>query len=152
MNNLVVQEVVRKARAAGLDKPLAVWSEEADSVVILDTPAGERMLSIEVKEIREKVASRRIKCGVPCYGADGEPDIFFICVEVPLDYVNMEEDEDIHTMNHHFRAARHGTFLLTGQRLGHHTPVFDDTSGRWDSLLAVFQWDTASVINLDGTL
>ena len=57
MNNLVVQEVVRKARAAGLDKPLAVWSEEADSVVILDTPAGERTLSIEVKEIWQKSAA-----------------------------------------------------------------------------------------------
>lgn len=95
---------------------------------------------------------RLIRCAVPIYNGNGDPDFFYVAVRVPTDYVNVEED-GIEGLSHHHAVARHAADAVGMCEVAELTPVYDSEDGRyghWDALLNLFNWDTATVVELEG--
>ena len=88
---------------------------------------------------------RLIRCAVPIYNGQGDPDFGFVLISVPLDYVNVDED-GLEGLSHHHAAARRAAETLGD--VAELVPVYDSEDGRWDALLDLFDWDTASVFEL----
>jgi hypothetical protein len=74
------------------------------------------------------------------YNGNGEPDIWFVKVQVPDDY---ESDED----GKHYPAAKQAA-----ENNGYEGPfvAFDEIDHAGNAMLGLFAWETASIVDLDG--
>lgn len=119
----------------------------AEEIMVTPEPSGNG-LSVTFRIAADR-QSRSVRCAVPGYGPDGDPDFFFLCVDVPKDYVDLEEDMESDALHHH-AAARKAAIAEGYDGITDGTPVYDDMSGRWSGILDMFEWSTALVYNLKG--
>jgi len=102
-------------------------------------------LPVSIKESGEPTA-KVYRCAVPGYDTNGDEDFWFVKVQVPLGYEDFDEDG---VQSHHWQAARLAA-ANNDLDVGDMCPVYDDAMSRWDNLLSIFDWDTASVVDLHG--
>lgn len=106
-------------------------------------------MSTDQKSSTATEGERIIRCAVPVYDLNGEPDFYYVSIAVPLDYVNMDED-DANTDSHHHSAARKAAMAAHYSEVTSAVPVYDSEGNRWEPLLGLFDWDSSSIYDLAG--
>jgi len=117
-----------------------------DPVIAICLMSGRSILSLSTEEERVELSNIYL-CAVPCISPNGDEDFWFVKVQVPGDYENVDE---VMTANpHHHEAARIAA-ANNDCDVAIMCPVYDCSSGRWESLLSIFDWDTATTVDLKG--
>jgi hypothetical protein len=119
----------------------------AREIAITTAPCGDALsVSFKVGATRD---GELVRCAVPTYNGAGDPDFYFLFVEVPKGYVNVDEDPESDEPHHH-AAARKAAVRQGYDSVTDNTPVYDDLEGRWSSILDMFEWGTALVHDMKG--
>jgi len=121
-----------------------------DPVIAICLMSGRSILSLSTEEKpEERVDTSNIyRCAVPCISPNGDEDFWFVQVQVPEDYENVDEDP-MNLDPHHHDAARIAAANNDCDVVGM-CPVYDCSSGKWEPLLSIFDWDTATTVDLKG--
>lgn len=98
-----------------------------------------------------KDCARVVRCAVPGYNGAGDPDFAFLRVLVGSKYEFVDEDFDNPDVGHHAYVARKAAVDALGYDVAKDAPVYDDHDNRFSALLEVFDWDTSSVFDLEGS-
>lgn len=139
----------RRARmAASLVDVVESAIPQATKVRVTECPTEPDCINV-VFSIPTRDCRRLIRCAVPIYDGKGDPDFFYVAISVPIDYVNVEED-GVEGLAHHHAAARRAADTCGAYDVAGLVPVYDSEDGHWDALLDTFDWDTASVFELEG--